>query len=579
MTKRCLWICAAGMIAALLTFSGCSSNKETAEAAPQVQNPHAQMPQGDEKDRSAAMQLFIDGSLKESKGQYADAILDYQEAVRFDHDPSIFFAMAKCYSQLRRFNPAAENAMIAIEHEPDKVEYRELLAQIYLSAGQFDKAAEEFRNVLKIDPANVNSAYTLAQLLERVKPLEALELYNGILSRQGPTWEILMQIAQLSSALQKYDKSEEALEAMQKLDPGNPAVKQNLAEVYIRTKKFDKALTTLTDVLEKNPDNIMLRSTLADVYLQQNDWKSAKKELNTVLKADSLDPDTHLRIGMAFYAQTLKDTLVIPEAIAVFKQYEKNYPTDARSFVYLGVLYRGMKKDSIAESYFTRATQSANWNGDAWWQLGWMYFDKQDFKETISILTKAKQYVQEDFRIYMLLGIAYNRAGMQQDSRVALERAVELNPTDVNALSSLGLTYDALKMHTESDSAYERALRIDPKSALVLNNYAYSLSERGLQLERAETMSRESLASDSLNSSYLDTYGWILFQKGKYSEALIYIQKAVDAGDASAVVLEHLGDAYAKMNKMDEAKKYWSKALEKDEKNIALKEKLSRGSL
>ncbi len=577
MMKRFLWFCAAGSIIALITFSGCSSNKETA-AAPPVQNPHTQE-QGGQKDQSAAMQLFIDGSLKESKGQFADAILDYQEAVRYDHDPAIFFAMAKCYMQLRRFSPAAENVMMAIEHEPEKVEYRELLAQIYLSAGQFDKAAEEFRNVLKIDPANTNSAYTLAQLLERVKPLEALDLYNGILSRQGPTWEILMQIAQLSSALQKYDKSEAALEAMQKLDPGNPAVKQNLAEVYIRTKKFDKALSTLNDVLEKNPDNIMLRSTLADVYLQQNDWKSAKKELTTVLKSDSLDPDTHLRIAMAFYAQTLKDTLVIPEAISVFKQYEKNYPTDTRSFVYLGVLHRGIKKDSIAESYFTRATQSANWNGDAWWQLGWMYFDKQDFMEAISILTKAKQYVQDDFRIYMLLGISYNRAGLQQDSRIALERAVELNPADVNTLSSLGLTYDALKMHTESDSSYERALRLDPKSALVLNNYAYSLSERGMQLERAENMSRESLVTDSLNSSYLDTYGWILFQKGKYPEALIYIQKAVDAGDASAVVLEHLGDAFAKLNKMDEAKKYWMKALEKDDKNVALKEKLSRGAL
>jgi Tfp pilus assembly protein PilF len=187
--------------------------------------------------------------------------------------------------------------------------------------------------------------------------------------------------------------------------------------------------------------------------------------------------------------------------------------------------------------------------------------------------------VRDDFRIHLLLGIAYNRAGLQQDSRIALERAVELNPTDVNALSSLGLTYDALKMHTESDSSYERALRVDPKSSLVLNNYAYSLSERGLQLERAERMSKESLATDSLNSSYLDTYGWILFQKGKYSEAVIYIQKAVDLGDASAVVLEHLGDAYAKLDRMDEAKKYWTKALEKDEKNIALKEKLSRGTL
>jgi len=572
MMKRCLWFCGAGII---FIIAGCSSGKETAE----VPNAQSKSSAENEKDRAVAMQLFIDGSLKESKGQFAEAILDYQDALRYDHDPAIFFALAKSYAQLRRYAPAAENAIIAIQHDPSKIEYHELLAQIHINAGQFEKAAGEYRTILTIDPVNVTATFTLAQLLERVKPLEALELYYTLIARQGPSWDVLLRVAQLNSVLQRYDKSVEALEEMQKIDPNNLAIKQNLAETYIRVKKYDKALGVLNDVLEKNPDNIMLRTTLADVYLQQNDWNSAKKELNTVLQSDSLDPDTHIRIGMAFYAQTLKDTLVIPEAIEVFNQYEKNFPTDSRPFVYLGVLHRGIKNDSIAEQYFTRATQSANWNGDAWWQLGWMYFDRQNFKETISIMNKAKQYTPDDFRIYLLLGIAYNRAGMNEDSRVALERAVELNPIDLNALSSLGLTYDALKMHTESDSAYERALRIDPKSPLVLNNYAYSLSERGMQLERAESMSKASLAADSLNASYLDTYGWILFQKGKYSEALPHILKAVELGEASAVVLEHLGDVYAKLNRMDEAKKYWSKALEKDQNNVALKEKISRGAL
>lgn len=572
MMMRSVVFCAAGI---LLTAAGCSSGSEgTAEKAlPPVQR------KASEQDKSAALQLFIDGSLKESKGQFAEAILDYQDALRYDHDPAIFFALAKSYAQLRRFAPAAENAAMAIKHDPKRVEYRELLAQIYINSQQFEKAAGEYRVILTLDPHNTAATYTLAQLLERVKPLEALELYNSLVARQGPTWEVMLQIAQLNSVLQRHEKATEALEQMLKIDPSNLALKQNLAESYIRLKQFDKARTMLNDVLEKNPDNVMLRATLADVYLQQNDWTSAKLELTTILASDSLDPDTHLRIGMAYYAQTIKDTLIIPEAIDVFKQYEKNYPTDARPYVFLGVLHRGIKKDSIAENYFTRATQAANWNGDAWWQLGWMYFDKQDFRETISIMNKAKQYVPDDFRIYMLLGIAYNRAGMQQDSRVALERSVELNPTDLNALSSLGLTYDALKMHTESDSSYERALRIDPTFPLVLNNYAYSLSERGLQLERAERMSKASLAADSLNSSYLDTYGWILYKKGRYAEALPYIQKAVDLGDASPVVLEHLGDTYAKLNRMDEAKKYWSMALEKDQNNNVLKEKLARGTL
>ncbi len=294
---------------------------------------------------------------------------------------------------------------------------------------------------------------------------------------------------------------------------------------------------------------------------------------------DSLDPDLHFRIGIAFYSQTLKDSSLYNDAISIFKKFEKEYPTDWRPYLYLGVLHRQLKQDSVAENYLNKATTSANWNGDAWWQLGWLYFDKQDFMETVRIMNKAKMYVPDDYRIHMLLGIAYNRAGMNEDSRVALERAHELNPADINVLSSLGLTYDALKMHTESDSVYEKALRIDPDFALVLNNYAYSLSERNIQLDRAMKMSRRSLEKDSANTSYLDTYGWILYQLGHYEDALVYIKRSVELGDPSSVVLEHLGDVYAKLNRIDEAKKYWTKALDKDRKNSALRQKIERGAL
>jgi len=567
----------AGIAAALiiLLISGCSSSDNIAQ---EQREPKISAEQQKEN-RSAAMRLFIDGSVKESKGQYADAILDYQEALRYDKDAAIYYALAKNYFMLKRLVPAAEYALEAVKLDSSKIDYRELLAQIYIQAGQFDNAVSTYRSILALDSNHVNALYTLAQLLQRSRPFESLHLYERIVTRQGPSWDVLLQIAQLNSMLQRYDKAADAFEQMLKLDPGNIVVQQNLADMYLRLKQYDKATAIVNDVLEKNPDNYFVRATLVDIYLQQNNWNSARKEMDIILAADSLDPDLHFRIGLAFFSQTLKDSSLIDDAISVFRKFEEQYPSDWRSYLYLGVLYRQTKKDSLAEVYLNKATTSANWNADSWWQLGWLYFDRQDFQEVIRIMNKAKTYVPDDFRIHLLLGIAYNRAGMNNDSRVALERAYELNPNDINVLSSLGLTYDALQMHAESDSAYERALRIDPDHALVLNNYAYSLSERKQQLDRAMKMSKRSLEKDSTNSSYLDTYGWILYQLGRYEEALPYIQKAVDLGDASAVVLEHLGDVYAKLERLEEAKKYWQRALEKDQKNAALRAKLERGTL
>ena len=129
----------------------------------------------------------------------------------------------------------------------------------------------------------------------------------------------------------------------------------------------------------------------------------------------------------------------------------------------------------------------------------------------------------------------------------------------------------------ESDSVYEKALTIEPENALVNNNYAYSLSERGLQLERALKMVNIALENDSLNSSYLDTKGWIYFKLKDYKPAQKYIEEAIKAGGENAVMLEHLGDILYMNGDKSEAVENWKKALKLDEKNETLIRKVEAG--
>ena len=101
-----------------------------------------------------------------------------------------------------------------------------------------------------------------------------------------------------------------------------------------------------------------------------------------------------------------------------------------------------------------------------------------------------------------------------------------------------------------------------------------------MQLDRAFEMIKIAIDADSTNSSYLDTYGWIFFKRGKYGEAFYYIKKAIDIdGTANAVLLEHLGDVLFKQGKKEEAIEYWKKALELDSANESLKNKVATGTI
>ena len=128
-------------------------------------------------------------------------------------------------------------------------------------------------------------------------------------------------------------------------------------------------------------------------------------------------------------------------------------------------------------------------------------------------------------------------------------------------LANLGDVYHAMNKFTESDSAYDRSLKFDAENSYVLNNYSYYLSIRKVNLEKAKQMSAYSNKLDPGNTSFLDTYAWILFQLNDFAGAKEWQQKAMNAGgDKSGTILEHYGDILFKLGNKDEALNYWKQA-------------------
>ena len=112
--------------------------------------------------------------------------------------------------------------------------------------------------------------------------------------------------------------------------------------------------------------------------------------------------------------------------------------------------------------------------------------------------------------------------------------------------------------------AYDKALRYHADNAMVLNNYAYFLSEDGKSLERALTMISRALALSQNNSTYLDTMAWVLYKLGRYDEAKKYMQQALSLDrHRSAELALHYGDILHALGEEFMARTYWRKALER----------------
>jgi len=141
--------------------------------------------------------------------------------------------------------------------------------------------------------------------------------------------------------------------------------------------------------------------------------------------------------------------------------------------------------------------------------------------------------------------------------------------------STLGDVRANLGNNEGSDEAYELALRYDPDNDNAMNNYAYNLSVREENLERAKELALKAIEVAPENAAYLDTVGWVYFKLGDYDRAERFIQAAIDTGAASAEVLEHRGDVEEQLGNMEEAQNWWRQALEKDSTRTHLQEKIN----
>jgi tetratricopeptide (TPR) repeat protein len=561
-------------VAALLcVFSGCGTVGQ-----PRADGTSPEAP-GHSAAHDEAVQRVIDGSIFEMKGDYARAILEYQEALRREKDAGIYYALSRNYAWLAKYPLAIEAGKEAVSRSPEMLPYRRNLAEIYAMAYEVDAAAGEYREVIARDSGAIDAWYALARMYQSKRPLDALDVYTRFLERFGPDWNVLLQMGEMYTKLGQFQKAAGAMQQMADMDPGNRALQRTLAESYIRAEEYAPALAIYQRLYELDPDDLSLRAEMAGIYLEQRKYGEAQPHIAAILNADSLSLEVKLRLGEICFGQIEKDSTYAPTARMVFERLRAANPKDWRPYWFLGAIGALTRDDTLSINNFRKVTEIAGWNADAWVYLSSIFFRNNNFEDMARVLESARKVLPEEFRVNFYLGVAYNRLGRHQDAALALEHARRINPKDVEAISELAIVYESLKQFAETDSLYELALRLAPANATILNNYGYSLSERGIQLERALGMAKKAVEAEPDNSSFLDTIGWIYFKLGDYQEAEGFIKKAVSKGDASAVVLEHLGDVYFRLNDVDRALANWNMALALDKNNSALKEKIARKSL
>jgi tetratricopeptide (TPR) repeat protein len=145
--------------------------------------------------------------------------------------------------------------------------------------------------------------------------------------------------------------------------------------------------------------------------------------------------------------------------------------------------------------------------------------------------------------------------------------------------SYMGDAFHYQNEYEKSNKAFDDALKLNSDNVYVLNNYAYYLSLRNDNLEKAEKLSRKSLELKPNEGNYMDTYGRILYQLQRYSQSEEWLLKALEFNPSNPNIAEHYGDCLFKLNRVSEAIKAWQKALDNGGNQERLNKKIKEKNL
>lgn len=570
------------------------------------------LPLSGEQQKKMAMEYFINGGIFETQGNYESAVKQYELALQYDTTAGIYFTIAKNYVYLNQLSSAVTNAQKALALDSSRVEYYDLLSDIYNYGNQKESAISTLEKALKLDSLNLELNYKLARLYEEDRPLKAIKLYNRILLQLGPDWSVLSRVAELNEKLGNNDEAINSLEKLLVLDPSNIPLKKMLTNFNLRAGYFDKGIKLVDEILELMPYDLEARETKAKLLLGKNDWAGASKEFEYLLNQPDIKLEDKINIGANYFNEAITDSTILPITKSIFTKLDKD-TSDWQIKMYLGAIALSEGNDSIAIENFKYVTENANWNVQAWIRLGGLYFDNKKYNEAGVVMSEAILSFPEDFYVNLILGLTLAQQSKHSEAEKYLKKATILNPADITALSAYGFTlsqlkendkatyylkqalekqpddvqligtlamiYEGMKQYGLSDSLYERAIELKPDDPLINNNYSYSFATRGIQLERALKMVKLSIAADSINSSYLDTIGWVYYMLGNYDIAKKYLEKAIEVGGKSSVMLDHLADIESKLGNKQKAIELWKNALELEPTKSGIQNKIDKGAI
>jgi len=527
--------------------------------------------------------LLIDAVKKKNLGQLAEAVKLYQMVIEDQPDCAVaYFEAGSIYLMTNQLELALKNLSMAYELDPENPWY----SMAYINALGANEVFDEMVNLLKEkrkqDPENVEWEYQLASAYFAMgKWAKSIRTLDKIEKERGFSEKITLLKASVYESEEKYDLAREEVEKVMAIFPEAIQFRIVAAELSLKSGDEDAAAAYYQEILEVDSLNIFALTNLTDFYRKNGDFGKSFQYLAKSFGSRQIDVQRKMAILSYYLSEEEYVNNYALELSAVIEEFAQTHPDESDLRLIAADFYIQNRMYERAYIHLKRYLELNRGNYNIYMQTIMLANAASLDEELVQITDKAREMYPDsaDIRFFRGIGLYqtedYERLiNNFQDQPVGDYSNPDYGP---QARMLLAEAYYRTEDYAQSDSIFEALIEEDPENHMVLNNYSYYLAERSERLRKAKEWSYITVRDNPENSTFLDTYAWVLYKLGSYEEAEKYILSALEkGGENDPEVNEHAGDIQRALESYDIALSYYEKAMLLGGDKTRLEEKIEK---
>lgn len=437
--------------------------------------------------------------------------------------------------------------------------FKVTLAKMLLGVGNEVGARQLVEVVLADDVSNVEALKMSAQwLIESDRSDDAINALRTALDQEPEDAEAMTLMAQAHRRNGEAQLAQDLLALAVEASGNAPDETLNFVQTMMQEERYRPAEDSLINALRASPGNIRLLSALGDVYLRTAEWPRVQ-QVEASLRRQENDQATQIADNLQLQRLARSDGAA--EATAFLQTLIET--NDDNTSARIALIQAKLRTNAHSEALALANALVADFPNEttAKLVLGNTEFATRDFdaaKETF------RQIVDEtnEPRAVMQLVRVLSVEGNTEEAILVIDEALEKDPSQLDLKWAKASFLERINDIEGAISIYEDLYQTNSSSLVVANNLASLLAtykEDEASLERAFNVARRLRGTEV--PPFQDTYGWILFRRGEFAEAVTYLEPAANGLATDPIVQFHLGKAYLELDRTQDALAQFQKVL------------------